>query len=248
MPTVQELYELWAAESELRETLARSLGPRGLDSLYDTLAGLGPQPGDLLVDVGARDGKHARELAERFGVRTVALDPVPQHPDVVKGTAESLPFDDASVDWIWCRDVLVHVDVPRALAEFARVLRPGGAAVVYVTLPTDRLEPREAAELAQLCALTGYSADEVDAAARDAGLVEVSVDRLGVEWRERMLEDGTWDARADLLELARLQRGRETYLAQYGAAALDAARGGAVWGIYQLLGKLCPTVYVWRKP
>jgi len=248
MPTVQELYELWAAESELRETLTRSLGPRGLDSLYETFAQLGPQPGDLLVDVGARDGKHARELAERFGVRTVALDPVPQHPDVREGTAENLPLADASVDWIWCRDVFVHVDVPRALAEFARVLRPGGAAVVYVTLPTDRLEPREAAELAHLCALTGYSADDVDAAARDAGLVEVSVERLGVEWRERMLEDGSWDARADLLELARLQRGRQTYLEQYGEAALDAARGGAIWGIYQILGKLCPTVYVWRRP
>jgi len=248
MPTVHELYELWAHESELRETLARSLGPRGLDSLYDTFAQLDPKPGDLLVDVGARDGKHARELAARFGVETVALDPVPQHPDVREGTAESLPFDDASVDWIWCRDVLVHADIPRALAEFARVLRPGGAAVVYVTLPTERLEPREAAELRQLCALTDYSADDVDAAARDAGLVEESVDRLGTEWRERMLEDNTWDARADLLELARAQRARETYVAEYGAAALDAARGGAVWGIYQILGKLCPTVYVWRKP
>ena len=248
MPTVHELYELWAHESELRETLARSLGPRGLDSLYDTFAQLDPKPGDLLVDVGARDGKHARELAARFSVETVALDPVPQHPDVREGTAESLPFDDASVDWIWCRDVLVHADIPRALAEFARVLRPGGAAVVYVTLPTERLEPREAAELRQLCALTDYSADDVDAAARDAGLVEESVDRLGTEWRERMLEDNTWDARADLLELARAQRARETYVAEYGAAALDAARGGAVWGIYQILGKLCPTVYVWRKP
>jgi SAM-dependent methyltransferase len=248
MPTVHELYELWAHESELRETLARSLGPRGLDSLYDTFAQLDPKPGDLLVDVGARDGKHARELAARFGVETIALDPVPQHPDVREGTAESLPFDDASVDWIWCRDVLVHADIPRALAEFARVLRPGGAAVVYVTLPTERLEPREAAELRQLCALTDYSADDVDAAARDAGLVEESVDRLGTEWRERMLEDNTWDARADLLELARAQRARETYVAEYGAAALDAARGGAVWGIYQILGKLCPTVYVWRKP
>ena len=248
MPTVHELYELWAAESELRETLARSLGPRGLDSLFETFAQLGPEPGDLLVDVGARDGKHARELAERFGVKTAALDPVPQHPDVREGTAENLPFDDASVDWIWCRDVLVHVEVKQGLAELARVLKPGGAVLAYVTLPTERLEPREAAELAQLCALTGFSPEEVDAAAREAGLVEVSVDRLGVEWRERMLEDDSWDARADLLELARLQRGRQTYAAQYGEAALDAARGGAIWGIYQILGKLCPTVYVWRRP
>ena len=28
---------------------------------------------------------------------------------------------------------------------------------------------------------------------------------------------------------------------------LDLVRGGLVWGIYQLLGKTCPTVYVWSK-
>ena len=128
MPTVHELYELWAADSELRDALTRSLDPRGPDWLLDAFGSLGPQRDDVLVDVGARDGKHSAELARRHGVRVVALDPMPQHPDVLEGTAEELPFDDGEVDWIWCRDVLSHVDVPRTLAEFARVLRPGGAA------------------------------------------------------------------------------------------------------------------------
>jgi SAM-dependent methyltransferase len=247
MPTVHELYELWAGESELRETLARSLHPRGLDSLYETLGALGPKQGELLVDVGARDGKHARELAARYGVRTVALDPMPQHPDVVEGSAEALPFDDGSVDWIWCRDVLVHVEVRPALAEFVRVLRPGGAAVVYVTLPTERLEPREAAELKHMCALSGVTVDELERAAREAGLTQHSVDRIGTEWRESMIENGTWDAAADLLELARAERRRDELTATYGEAALAALRGGALWGIYQMLGKLCPTVYVWTR-
>jgi len=247
MPTVQELYELWADESELRETLAQSLGPRGLDSLYETFGALGPKPGDLVADVGARDGRHSRELQQRYGVRTVALDVLPQHPDVIEAAAEALPFDDATVDWIWCRDVLVHVDVRRALAEFARVLRPAGAAVVYVTLPTERLEPREAAELASSCAMTGVTAAAVESAAREAGLTERSVDRLGTEWRESMIETGAWDAAADLLELARLERRRDELTPKYGEAALDAARGGALWGIYQMLGKLCPTVYVWTR-
>ena len=35
--------------------------------------------------------------------------------------------------------------------------------------------------------------------------------------------------------------------AEFGAAAVDAALGGLLWGIYQLLGKLCPTVYVWER-
>jgi sarcosine/dimethylglycine N-methyltransferase len=247
MPTVQELYELWAADSELREELQRSLEPRGLDSLYGTFGELGPKAGELLVDVGARDGKHAVELARRYGVRAVAVDPVPQADGVLEAPAEALPFDDGSVDWIWCRDVLVHVDVPRALAEFARVLRPGGAAVVYVTLPTERLEPHEAERLAHTCALTGYGAEQVEAAARAVGLSLRSSDRLGPEWREAMIESGRWDAAADLLALARLDRRRDELAERYGDAAVDAAWGDLVWGVYQVLGKLCPTVYVWTR-
>jgi SAM-dependent methyltransferase len=247
MPTVHELYELWAADSELRDTLTRSVDPRGPDWLFDVFAGLGPKPDDLVVDVGARNGKHTLELARRYGVRAIGIDPVPQHPDVLEATAEKLPFADGSVDWIWCRDVLVHADVRRALAEFARVLRPGGAAVVYVTLPTERLEPREADELTHALALSGVTQAKLEQAARDAGLVERSVERLWSEWREEMAESGGWNVTGEVLELARLQRHRHELAAQYGDAAVDAEWGGLVWGVYQVLGKLCPTVYVWTR-
>jgi SAM-dependent methyltransferase len=247
VPTVQELYELWAGDLELRNELQRSLDPRGPDWLYDVFAELGPQPGELLVDVGARDGKYAAELARRHSVRTVALDPVPQNADVQVGRAEELPFADGSVDWIWCRDVLVHADISRALAEFARVLRPGGAAVVYVTLPTERMEPREWEELKRSIALTGVTRSSLEAAARDAGLVERSVEPLGTEWREAMAEGDRWDVRGEVLELARLTRRRDELVARYGEAAVEGEWGGLAWGIYQVLGKLDPTVYVWTR-
>jgi len=259
MPSVHELYELWAGDSNLREELDRSLGPRGAEWLFELFASLGPTPGQTLVDVGARDAKHAIRLEREHGLRVTALDPLPLHcdlarravaesggdVDVVEGHAEELPFSDDSFDWIWCRDVLSHVDVERALPEFARVLARGGSAVVYVTVPTERLEPREAAELANAVALTLRTADELESAAADAGLSERRVEQLGSEWRERMLEDGDWDVRADLLRIAHLGRRRTKLDAEHGAGAVDAAWGGLVWGIYQLLGKLCPTVYVW---
>ncbi len=197
--TVRELYELWAGDSELRDTLQRSLDPRGMDSLFESFSELGPQPRQLVVDVGARDASYAIRLVREHGLRAVALDPVPLHCEiartkiaeaqlaeeieVVEAAVESMPFADASVDWLWCRDVLVHVDARRALAECARVLQSGGALLAYVTLSTERLEPRERAELVE----------------------------------------------------------------RYGEAAVAAARGGLLWGIYQLLGKLCPTVYVWDR-
>jgi SAM-dependent methyltransferase len=257
MPSAQELYELWAGDSELQEALRRSLEPRGPQWLYDAFAALGPCAGDLVADLGARDAKHAIELVRRLGVRAVALDPVPLHCelartaiadaglseeiDVVEASIESMPFDDASVDWIWSRDVLVHVEAGPGLAECARVLRPGGAMLAYVTLATHRLDGRERAELVTSTAIATFDADVLEAAAEAAGLRLVSVKRLGTEWRESMLERGTWSASDDLLQLARLSRGGFT-----GPAA-EAAWGGLVWGIYQLLGKTCPTVYVWSK-
>jgi SAM-dependent methyltransferase len=261
MPTVQELYELWAGDSNLREELDRSYGPRGAEWLFEVFASLGPKPGEWLVDVGARDAKHAIRLEREHELRVTALDPLPLHCDlarqavaeagagveVIEGSAEQLPLDVESVEWIWCRDVVLHVDVERALAEFARVLRPGGAAVVYVTLPTEHLEPLEATELEGALALTLCSAAEIERAAEAASLVPRQVERLGPEWRERTLEDGEWDGTADLLRLARLSRGHHELVERHGAAAVEAAWGGLVWGIYQVLGKLNPTVYVWER-
>ena len=42
-------------------------------------------------------------------------------------TAANIPAGLGTANLVWCRDVLVHVpDLPRAYAEFRRVLRPGG--------------------------------------------------------------------------------------------------------------------------
>jgi SAM-dependent methyltransferase len=262
---VQKLYEVWAGDSELRDALGQSLEPRGTDWLFELFAELGPSAGDLVLDAGARDAVHAIRLVHEHGIRAVALDPLPLHCalareriadagltediDVVQGALEELPFEDASFDWIWCRDVLVHVDVDRGLAECARVLRRGGVLLAYVTLATDRLEPEEADELARGLALRRSSLDgaQLEAAARTAGFVLQSMERLGSEWRERMLEDGEWDVRQDLLKLARLRRRDAELVGRYGEDAVDAAVGGLAWGVYQLLGKLCPTVYVWER-
>jgi SAM-dependent methyltransferase len=49
----------------------------------------------------------------------------------VDGLATDLPLDDDSVDVLWCERVLQHLGEPAAaVAEFARVLRPGGRAVL----------------------------------------------------------------------------------------------------------------------
>jgi len=266
MPSVEELYgEIWAGEEALDAELDCSLGPRGRDWLFTVFAELGPERGQLVVDAGARDARHTVRLVRDHGLRAVALDPVPLHVElarravadagleeeieVVEAAVEAMPLADRSADWIWCRDVLVHVRLGEGLAECARILRPGGRMLAYLTLATEDLEPREAARLFDTLAIPPRSMDRrtLEATATDAGLTLVSVTELAGEWRERMVEDGAWDGGADLLRLSRLRRNEAALVERHGRGRVDAYRAGTLWGIYQLLGKLCPTVYVWER-
>lgn len=71
------------------------------------------------------------------------------------GCAEALPFPDASFDVVTCQTVLIHVADPSvAIAEFVRVLRPGG---VLITVEPDNL----AGALALLGTSLGTSDDDV---------------------------------------------------------------------------------------
>ena len=262
--SVEQLYgEVWADDSPLRAELDRSLDPRGTDWLFELFAELGPKPGQLVVDVGARDAKHVVRLVREHGLRGIALDPVQHHVelakaavvaagvdvDVLQAGIEAMPVDDASADWIWCRDVLVHVDLERGFAECARILRQGGRMLVYVTCATELLEPREAETHFNATAVVPESTrpEMIERRAAQSGLTLVSKTALAGEWRERMIEDGSWDPKDDLLRLSRLQRRYEELAERYGETALAALAGGSTWGIYQLLGKLQPTVYVWRR-
>jgi SAM-dependent methyltransferase len=255
--SIEQLYgEIWAEEGP---ALDESLNPRGTHWLFELFAELGPQAGQLVVDIGARDAKHAIRLVQEHGLRAIALDPVPQHVElarravaeanvdveVVEAGIEAMPIDDDAADWIWCRDVLVHVDLARGFAECARILKPGGRMLAYVTCSTDALEPREAAWLFDAVAIVPESthAGVIESRAADAGLTRVTKTELGGEWRERMLEDGTWSANDALLQLSRLRRSG----ANFEDPRVTACAADKVWGIYQLLGKTCPTVYVWAS-
>jgi SAM-dependent methyltransferase len=56
-------------------------------------------------------------------------------PGQVRADLRGLPLPDGVLDGLWCIAVLLHIPrelVPGALAEFHRVLRPGGRAVISV--------------------------------------------------------------------------------------------------------------------
>ena len=224
-------------EEAFRAALDESLRPRSPELLYELVERLGLPEGSLVVDVGCGDGRHSYRLAERFGFAVVGIDPV-QVPTgagrarFVRGAAEALPVGDESADLVWCRDVLIHVaDLERAYAEFHRVLRAGGRALVYQTCATDRLEPREAEWLWRALGGEAGSTDPVraEAAIAAAGLrVDGRID-LASEWAE-WSEERSGAVGRKLLWAARLLRSPDRYRAQFGEAAYEIMLGDSSGG------------------
>jgi SAM-dependent methyltransferase len=100
----------------------------------------GPGPGEAL-DAGMGPGRLLSELAEH-GWTVSGVDPAAEMVAkaglrlptavgrLVTGRAELLPFSDSSFDLVVATGVLEFVNPPRAVSELARVLRPGGRAIV----------------------------------------------------------------------------------------------------------------------
>lgn len=95
------------------------------------------------LDVGCGAGLTARRLADRPDVaEVIGIDPSSEalrharrFPDIAffAGSALDLPFDAASFDLVTCFDVFQHLPPGgdrRASGEIARVLRPGGFALI----------------------------------------------------------------------------------------------------------------------
>ena len=101
-----------------------------------------------VVDLGAGTGKLTRSLAA-FGHHVVAVEPLGEMLDqlraavpgvtAVLGTAESMPLPDGAVDVVACAQAFHWFDHGPALAEIARVLRPGGRIALVWNVRDERV-------------------------------------------------------------------------------------------------------------
>ena len=111
-------------------------------SVQRTLAHVKPRPGERLLDVGCGTGELLAAIARQdSGATLIGVDPSPAMLAVAReklpaasfleGTAESIPVESSSVDWLVTTSAFHYVADPlSARREFRRVLRPGGTLVL----------------------------------------------------------------------------------------------------------------------
>ncbi|WP_248579606.1 class I SAM-dependent methyltransferase [Nocardioides sp. InS609-2] len=241
-----------------------SLDPTGPDELFDIAADL-IRPGDVVLDAGCRDASHLIELCRRHEINGIGVDPAPAHVEgaTVAVTAagltsrvtlhqamlEEAPVASGSVDLVWCRDVLEQVaDLPSVLRGAARVLRPGGAMVVFTVVDNGLTDAdRELLTHHRGVVTANLDPARLMAAYAAAGLLLEETIEIGTRWRE-YAEERTRPVSRKLLQLARLRRQRAQLTTTYGADALAHVEANLHWELWQFLGLTLPVVHVlWRE-
>jgi SAM-dependent methyltransferase len=115
---------------------------------------VGMLPGDLdeklVLDVGAGFGRYTKRLRADFPQATVvAIDKGPGmlaevEAPVMVADARSIPYPDASADLVLAMHMLYHVPEPaEAVAEFRRVLKPGGTLLASTNIHGDMAQLAE---------------------------------------------------------------------------------------------------------
>jgi len=142
------------------------------------------EPDWVVGDLGCGTGQVSASIAP-FVARVIAVDGSAamlqaakkrlhafDNIDLRRGELEALPIDDARVDAATMMLVLHHVPEPaRALAEVARVLKPGGRAVIVDMLPHDRESYRQQMGHVWL----GFSDDHLRRISSEAGFEDVRI-------------------------------------------------------------------------
>jgi SAM-dependent methyltransferase len=128
-----------------RAAYEHATGPNAPEMAFEAVAEVAPR---RYLEVGAGPGELAARVQRELGAEVIAVDVSARMVELARqrgvdarvGDVQELPFADATFDCAAAAWMLYHVaDVPRALAELSRVLRPGGR-LIAVTNYIDHLK------------------------------------------------------------------------------------------------------------
>jgi len=155
-PQIAAMFDRIAARYDLMNRLMTA----GMDGRWRraTVQALGLRPGDRVLDLGSGTGDLAVELLRAGAGRVVGADVAAvmlrrgaakaQEMAPVLADGQRLPFRDGAFDAAATAFTLRNIpDLPAALAEVRRVLRPGGR---FAALDLTRPRPTPAARLFRL--------------------------------------------------------------------------------------------------
>jgi SAM-dependent methyltransferase len=141
---VRRQYETEAGLAARKSIYEEVSGPDARRLALEAVAEVSPRD---VLEVGCGEGELAHWIARETGARLVALDQSERMVDLARalgvdariGDVQELLFSEASFDVVVAAWMLYHVpSLDQALAEIARVLRPGGR-LVAVTNHADHL-------------------------------------------------------------------------------------------------------------
>jgi arsenite methyltransferase len=169
-----------------RFLIGDSFHPGGAGLTSRLVRALRVGPGDVVVDVACGPGTSALQLAREVGCEVIGIDLAPpslsDDPRVrfIRGDAEALPLDDASIDGALCECALCTFPGKTAAAgELARVLRPDARLALSDLIADPGRLPRSLASLQAwvACVADARPLEEIAALLEAAGLVVEQTER-----------------------------------------------------------------------
>ena len=178
---VQEQYSTEAGLAARKAVYTDVSGPDPRDIAFDAVVMVAPR---TVLEVGCGEGELAERMYRELDAEVVATDQSERMVELTRARGvdarvadvRELPFESGSFDVAVAAWMLFHVpDIDQALAELARVVRPGGR-LVAVTNWSDHLQ-----EMYALAGLEGVFADLTFRGEQGAAILERHFARVEIQ-------------------------------------------------------------------